>query len=215
MSLTLYFAAGSCSLPALVGLEEAGAVFDPVRLVLPNGDQRRPEYLAIHPRGRVPVLVADDVAIGENIAVLTAIAQRFPAARLLPAHDPLQLARAYELLAWFASGVHVAFAQVGRPERYTPDTAAWPALKAGGRENMLAAYAEIDARLEDGRPWLLGEDFSLADPYAHVFYRWAPRLEIDMADYPAFHAHAERLQARPAVQRAFRHEVSDRTLIPA
>lgn len=215
MSLTLYFAAGSCSLPALVGLEEAGADFDAVRLVLPNGDQRRPEYLAINPRGRVPVLVADGVAVAENIAVITTIAQRFPEARLLPLQDPLQLARAYELLAWFASGVHVAFAQIARPERYTPDASAWPALKAGGQANMLAAYAEIDARLEDGRPWLLGQDFSLADPYAHVFYRWASRLEVDMAQYPAFAEHAERLQARPAVQRAFARETSNRTLAPA
>ena len=215
MSLTLYFAAGSCSLPALVGLEEANADFDAVRLVLPDGDQRRPEYLAINPRGRVPALVADGVTIAENIAVLTAIAQRFPEARLLPLQDLLQLARAYELFAWFASGVHVAFAQVARPERYTSDRSAWPALAAGGRANMLAAYAEIDARLEDGRPWLLGQDFSLADPYAHVFFRWAGRLGIDTADYPAFAAHAKRLQARPAVKRALAHETSDQTLTPA
>jgi glutathione S-transferase len=215
MSLTLYFAAGSCSLPALVGLEEANATFDAVRLVLPNGDQRRPEYLAIHPRGRVPVLVVDRVAIGENIAVLTAIDRLFPQARLLPAEDPVQLAQAYELLSWFASGVHVSFAQFGRPERYTRDAAAWPALKAGGRENMLAAYAEIEARLEDGRSWLLGESFSLADPYAHVFHRWAPRLEIDLDDYPAFQAHAQRVQARPSFQRALVHEASERMLAPA
>jgi glutathione S-transferase len=95
MSLTLYFAAGSCSLPALVGLEEAGATFDAVRLVLPDGDQHRAEYLAIHPRGRVPVLVVDGVAVGENIAVLTAIDRLFPQARLLPSDDAVRLAHAY------------------------------------------------------------------------------------------------------------------------
>ena len=215
MPLTLYFAAGSCSLPSLVGLEEAGAEFEAVRLVLPNGDQRRPEFLAVHPRGRVPVLVVDGVAIGENIAVLTAIAQRFPQAQLLPLGDPIQLARAYELLAWFASGVHVAFAQISRPERYTRDASAWPALKAGGRENMLAAYAELEAKLEDGRDWLLGETFSLADPYALVLYRWATRLEVELAGYPAISAHAARVQGRPSVQRALAYETSDRTLIPA
>ncbi|HEX7884894.1 MAG TPA: glutathione S-transferase N-terminal domain-containing protein, partial [Phenylobacterium sp.] len=115
MALTLYFAAGSCSLPALVGLEEAGVAYDAIRLVLPDGDQRRPEFLAIHPRGRVPVLVADGVTIGENVAVLTAIAHLFPAARLLPVGEPLELARAYELLSWFASAVHVSFSQGTRP----------------------------------------------------------------------------------------------------
>jgi len=215
MTLTLYFAAGSCTLPALVGLEETGAAYEAVRLVLADGDQRRPEYLAVNPRGRVPALVVDGVTIVENVAVLTTLANLFPAARLLPLGDPVALGRAYELLAWFASGVHVSFAQIGRPERYTRDTAAWPALKAGGRENMLAAYAEIEARLADGRPWLLGDGFSVADPYALVFHRWAERLEIDMAAYPAYAALAARLRQRPSVQRAMAQESSPRTLVAA
>jgi glutathione S-transferase len=159
--------------------------------------------------------VVDGVAIGENIAVLTAIDRLFPQARLLPSDDAVQLARAYELLSWFSSGVHVSFAQFSRPERYTRDDAAWPALKQGGRENMLAAYAEIETRLEDGRRWLLGESFSLADPYAHVFYRWAPRLEVDLEAYPAFKTHAELIAARPSFQRALAHEASQRTLAAA
>ena len=215
MAITLYFAAGSSSLPAMVGLEEAGARYEAARLVLAEGDQRTPEYLAIYPRGRVPVLIVDGVRIGENVAILATIANLFPRAKLLPLFDPLELGRAYELLAWFASGVHVSFAQVSRPERYTRDQAAWPALKAGGRENMLAAYAEIEARLADGRPWLLGEDFSLADPYALVFHRWAERLDIDMAAYPAYSAHAERLRERPSVQRALGHETATRRLVSA
>jgi glutathione S-transferase len=215
MAITLYFAAGSCTLPALAGLEEAGARYDAVRLVLAEGHQRTPEYLAVHPRGRVPVLVVDGVRISENIAVLTTIANLFPKAGLLPVSDPVQLGRAYELLSWFASGIHVAFAQTSRPERYTRDEAAWPALKAGGRENMLAAYAELEARLDDGRPWLLGEAYSLADPYALVFHRWAERLGVDTTDYPAFDAHAARVRVRPAVKRALEQEASPRLLVGA
>ncbi|MBW8814287.1 MAG: glutathione S-transferase C-terminal domain-containing protein [Caulobacterales bacterium] len=215
MALTLYFAAGSSSLPALVGLEEAGADFEPVRLVLAKGDQRTPQYLAVYPRGRVPLLVVDGQTIGENVAILATIANLFPRAGLLPLADPVELGRAYELLAWFASSIHVAFAQVSRPERYTRDQAAWPALKAGGRENMLAAYAEIEARLADGRPWLLGDTFSLADPYALVFHRWAERLDVDMAAYPAYSAHAARVRARPSVQRALAQESSPRVLVGA
>jgi glutathione S-transferase len=215
MALTLYFAAGSSSLPALVGLEEARVPFDAVRLALAEGHQRSPDYLAVYPRGRVPALVVDGETIGENVAILTVIANLFPQARLLPLSDPVALGRAYELLAWFASGVHVAFAQVGRPERYTRDQAVWPALKSGGRENMLAAYAEIEARLADGRPWLLGDDFSLADPYALVFHRWAGRLDVDMDAYPAFSAHAARVRERPSVQRALARESSPRVLVGA
>ncbi|MEW5686949.1 MAG: glutathione S-transferase family protein [Pseudomonadota bacterium] len=214
MAITLYFAAGSCTLPALAGLEEAGAAYEAVRLVLAEGHQRTPQYLAVHPRGRVPALVADGVTITENIAVLTTIAGLFPEAALLPV-DPVQQGRAYELLSWFASGIHVSFAQTSRPERYTRDEAAWPALRAGGRENMLAAYAELEARLEDGRAWLLGEAYSLADPYALVFHRWAERLGVETADYPAFDAHAARVRARPAVRRALEQEASPRLFVEA
>lgn len=213
MAITLYFAAASSSLPAMVGLEEANARYDAVRLVLAEGDQRTAEYLAVYPRGRVPLLIVDGERIGENVAILTTIAHLFPKAGLLPIFDPVKLGRAYELLGWFGSGVHVAFAQVGRPERYTREQSAWPALKAGGRENMLAAYAEIEARLQDGRPWLLGDTFSLADPYALVFHRWAERLEIDMAAFPAYSDHASRLRERPSVQRALGHETSPRLLV--
>lgn len=216
MSLTLYFASGSCSLPALVGLEEARAEFDAVRLVLAEGDQRSPEYLALHPRGRVPALAVDGQAIGENAAVLTLIAQAFPAARLLPAGDPIAVGRAYELIGWFSSSVHVSFAQVFRPERFARDEAAWPALKAGGRENVLTAFAELDERLDRGAPWLLGETFSLLDPYALVFHRWAPRLDISTSDFPAFDAHARRTLARPSVARAIARETTpDRLLVRA
>lgn len=216
MSLTLYFAGGSCSLPALAGLEEARANFDAVRLVLAEGDQRSSEYLALHPRGRVPALAIDGQAIGENAAVLTLIAQSFPGAHLLPVGDPIAVGRAYELIGWFSSSVHVSFAQAFRPERFTRDETAWPALKAGARENVLAAFVELEERLSHASPWLLGETFSLLDPYALVFHRWAPRLEIAVSEFPAFDAHARRTLARPSVARAVARETSpDRLLVRA
>ena len=207
MSLKLYFAPGASSLAPLAALEEAGADYEGVRLVLAEQDQRRPEFLSISPRGRVPVLVADGQVITENVAILTAIAHRFPSARLLPFETPSLLARSYELIGWFASGVHIAFAEVFRPERFTDDDAAKAALKAGGRRNVLLAFEEIEAILQDSASgWLVGDRFTAVDPYALVFWRWAERLEIDTADYPAFTRHARRLFDRPAVQRAIARE---------
>jgi len=207
MSLTLYFAPGACSLAPLVALEEAGATYRGERLLLAEAEQRQPEFLAINPRGRVPVLIADGQVITENVAILTAIAQRFPTASLLPFETPSLLARSYELIGWFASGVHIAFAEVFRPERFTDDAAAKIALKTGGRRNVLLAFDEIEAILRDAPGgWLVGGRFTAVDPYALVFWRWAERLDIDTADYPAFTAHARRLLDRPAVQRAVARE---------
>lgn len=208
MSITLYFAERSSAFPALVGLEEAGADFDAVRLALAKGEQKSDAYLALYDRGRVPALAIDGEVIGENVGVLTALAFRFPQANLLPIADPAALARAYELIGWFASGVHVGFAQIFRPERYTDDQAAWPALAEGGKRNAAAAYAELERRLSDGRPWLLGEAFSLLDPYAVVFWRWAERIGADTSAYPNFAAHVARVLARPSVQRAVARETA-------
>jgi glutathione S-transferase len=207
MSLTLYFAPGACSLAPLVALEEAGAPYQGVRLLLAEAEQRQPEFLAINPRGRVPVLIADGQVITENVAILTVIAQRFPLSNLLPFETPSLLARSYELIGWFASGVHVAFAEVFRPERFTDDEAAKAALKTGGRRNVLLAFEEIEAILQTASGgWLVGGRFTAVDPYALVFWRWAERLNIDIAEFPAFTDHARRLFERPAVQRAVARE---------
>jgi len=207
MSLKLYFAPGASSLAPLVALEEAGAAYEGERLLLADSQQRRPDFLAINPRGRVPVLIADGQVITENVAILTTIAHRFPAADLLPFESPPLLARAYELIGWFASGVHVAFAEVFRPERFTDDEAAKAALAAGGRRKVLLAFEEIEAILQGARSgWLVGDRFTAVDPYALVFWRWAGRLNIETADYPAFTAHATRLLERPSVRRAIAHE---------
>ena len=206
MTITLYFAERSSALPALIGLEESGAAFEAVRIALPKGEQRTPAYRSIYPRGRVPALSIDGQVIGENVGVLTAIAFHFPDARLLPIGEPTRLAQAYELMGWFATTVHVAFAEIFRPERYTDDESAWPALAKGGRDQAAAAYGEIEQRLADGRQWLVGDRFSLLDPYATVFWRWAERAGIDTAAYPAFNAHAARVLARPSAKRALARE---------
>jgi glutathione S-transferase len=217
MSLKLYFAPGASSLAPLVALEEAGADYEGERLLLTDSQQRRPDFLAINPRGRVPVLIADGQVITENVAILTTIAHRFPAADLLPFESAALLARAYELIGWFASGVHVAFAEVFRPERFTDDEAAKVALKTGGRRNVLLAFEEIEAILQSAPSgWLVGERFTAVDPYALVFWRWAGRLGIETADYPAFTAHAIRLLDRPSVRRAIARETGSAPVqIPA
>ena len=112
--LKLFFAPGSCALAALTCLEAAGAEYEAQPVRLASGEQRRPEFLAISPRGQVPVLDVGGQPICENIAVLTYIAHRFPEARLLPIDQPFQLAKAYEVLSWFATNLHVAVAQVWR-----------------------------------------------------------------------------------------------------
>src|SRR5437879_2049197 len=74
----LFYAVGTCALASHIALEEAGAEYDAVRLDFRTNEQRKPEYLAINPKGRVPALVTDDGVLTETPAILAFVAQSFP-----------------------------------------------------------------------------------------------------------------------------------------
>uniref|UniRef100_UPI0035C96F5F glutathione S-transferase family protein n=1 Tax=uncultured Sphingomonas sp. TaxID=158754 RepID=UPI0035C96F5F len=206
MSLTLYFAPNSSAFAPLVALEEAGADFDAVRIDLAAGEQHGPAYRAINPRGRVPTLLVDGTPIYEVIAILSWIAERYPHAGLLP-HDPVERAQALALMGWIASTVHIALAQVRRPERYADDPAIRRALETPGRAAFAAALAELEARsAATASPFLIGDRFGAVDAYALVVRRWADGLGIERSTFPSFVARTDALFARPAVRRAIARE---------
>jgi glutathione S-transferase len=88
--LKLFYAGGTCALASHIALEEAGAQYDVVRLDFRTTDQRKPAYLAINPKGRVPALVTDDGVLTETPAILAFVAQSFPSAGLAPTRRPLR-----------------------------------------------------------------------------------------------------------------------------
>lgn len=208
MTLTLYIAPGSSSLAPLVALEEIGVAYEVRRIDLAAGDQRKPEYLRVNPKGRIPTLLVGAEPVTEVLAILTYLAHRYPHSELLPLPDPLKLAHAYEVMSWFASTVHVAFAQIARPERYADDETVKAALATPGEARFARTLADIERLAQGPGPWLLGEHFSVVDAYALVIWRWAERRQIDLSTYPAWSAKAARAFARPSVVRALRKETA-------
>ena len=207
MTLKLYYSPGACSLAPHIALEEVEADYEPVRIMLANGEQNTPEYRRINPKGRVPVLADNGFIVTENPAILRSVARRFPSAGLWP-DDSRDEGRCAEWLAWLSSTIHVAYAHVRRPERYASDEAAIADVVAKGKETCRELWAAVDARLAQG-PWALGERFSVADPYLMVFWTWArgPALGFDVAsELPNWTAHAKRLGERASVRRAFERE---------
>jgi len=204
MSLKLFYSPGACSLVPHVALEEARAEFEPVRVVLAQGEHLKPEYLAVNPHARVPALGTDHGVITENIAILNFIADTFGAEGSVPRGDPYAAARCNELLGWFSSSVHIAFAQVWRAERFTRDETVHEAIIAGGREALTRQFDEIETRCGDG--WLVPEFFTAADTYALTFFRWGRRIGEEMIIYPAWAALCRHILERPAVQRALQRE---------
>ena len=205
--MKLYYSPGACSLAPHIVLEEQGTPYQLELVSIAEGKTRTPEYLAINPKGRVPVLVTEE---GETLTELPAIcwylAQQSGHPALFP-HDKLAGARVMEWCNWLSGTLHaMTFGQIWRPQRFLTDENLYPKLQAKGRADVLEHYAMIESRLT-GRSWAVGNAYTYVDPYLTVFFRWGNRIGLDMrTGYPAWAAHAERVAARPAAQRAMQQE---------
>jgi glutathione S-transferase len=199
--LTLFYAPGACSLAAHIALEESGERYEARRMDLTKGEQKTPEYLKVHPLGRVPaLLLGNGEPLTENTAILPYIGKRYS---MWPV-DPLAVARALSVIGFFASTVHPAHAHISRPERYATDTAMFPNLQAQGRKMFYEYLSQIDGMLA-GREWM-SDAYTVLDPYAFTFYTWGVRRDMPMAELKNFTAHRDRMLTRPAVQRAVEDE---------
>ena len=198
--MKLYFSPGACSLVAHIALEEARADFVAERVVLAQGEHLSPDYLQINPHARVPALEVDGQVITENVAILNFIAHRWRAPGSVPVDDHLAAARCNQLLGWFASSVHIGFAQVWRAERFTSDESVHAAIQSGGHEVLKRYFDEIEALCGEG--WVVPGQFTAADSYLITFFRWGRRIGNDMTRYPRWEALIDRVLKRPKVQQA-------------
>ena len=195
-----YTAPGTCALATHIALREADADFDIVRLDFGAQQQQSPDYLAINPRGRVPALVTKRGVLTETPALLAFVAQRFPAARLAPLDDVVAFARMQAFNGWLASTVHVAHAHKRRGARWADDPAAHEAMRAKVPQAMTAHAATIERELTG--PWVMGEEYSVADGYLFTIGRWLEGDGVDTSAFPRLLAHRARVAERPAVRRA-------------
>jgi glutathione S-transferase len=199
--LTLYYAPGACSIAPHIVLEESGEKYEAQAVDLANGEQRSERYLKINPQGRVPALRLDDGEfLSENTAILPYLGKRFA---LWPSEPKAEI-KALSLIGFFAASVHPAHAHIGRPERYSADPAAFPAITEMGRKTFHAYLQQIDDMLA-GREWFF-DRYSVLDPYAFVFYVWGTRRGLPTGEMKHYTAFKNRMLARPGVQRVAERE---------
>jgi glutathione S-transferase len=203
--LKLFYGVGACSRASHITLEEAGAQFEPVRLSLKDGEQRKPEYLKLNPKGRVPTLVTDRGVLTETPAILAYIGQTFPDAKLVPAGDPFAFAKVQAFNSYLCSTVHVAHAHKGRGARWTDDKAAQSALTAYVPTSVAACFDLIENEMFAG-PWVMGDAFTICDPYLFTVSQWLESDSIDPARFPKVLDHRNRMAQRPAVAKVLARE---------
>jgi glutathione S-transferase len=199
--MKLYFAKGTCALASHIALEEAGTEYSTVRIDFAAGEQQSPEYLAINPKGRVPTLVTDRGILTETPAMLAFIAQSFPKAKLAPLDDPFGFAQVQAFNSYLCSTVHVAHAHRMRGTRWADDPGAIEAMKRKVPQTVAACFDMIESRMFQG-PWVMGETYTICDPYLFTLARWLEGDSVDPLRFPKVKAHRDRMSERAAVRKA-------------
>lgn len=205
MSLKLYFAPGACSFVPHSMLELSGIEFEPNSVKLHKNEQRSPEYLAINPRGQVPVLVDDGQVITQIVAILLHLDAKLPQAGILPASG-LARTRALQTLTWMNNTVHPTFTHVFMPDKFADDEATKLAIRAFAAKSYRGLLGEIEAMATQASPWMMGERPGALDAYALTLLRWGGFAGIDPTSLPATWDLAQRFAALPPVARAVERE---------
>jgi len=203
MKLTLYYAPKTCALVPYVTLTEAGANFDVVNVNSRTGQLKTPEFLAVNPKHKVPVLAIDGEPLTENVAIQIWIARQFPHANLLP-RDPKKEIKAISLMAWFASTIHPHMTPNARPENYCDLPGSEESVKRVGNRMLFEDFAIADGLLA-GREFFF-DHFSAPDAYFFWCFRRALSFNLDLSKFTHCATHFERIKLRPSVQKVLDHE---------
>lgn len=198
--LKLYYAPGTCALASHIALEEAGADYATERLNFKVNQQNSPEYLAINPKGRVPSLVTDRGILTETPAMLAYIAQVFPEAKLAPLDDPFAFAQVQSFNSYLCSTVHVAHAHKMRGTRWAAEEGSFADMKRMIPKTVGACFELIERKMLKG-PWVMGEAYTICDPYLFTITQWLEGDSVDINATPKVADHFKRMAERPAVRK--------------
>ncbi len=205
--LTLFYAPGTCALASHIVLEEVGATYETVRIDFKAESQRKPDYLKINPKGRVPALVTDQGILTETPAILAFICQSFSGAGLAQLDDPFAFAQVQSFNSYLCSTVHVAHANRMRGHRWVDadDAHSIAAMQRKVPETVGACFDMIESDMLQG-PWVMGENYTICDPYLFTLAQWLEGDGVDPDRIPKIIDHRRRVAEREAVKRALADE---------
>ena len=205
--LTLYYAPHTCALATHIVLEELGAQYTAKRIDFATNQQRSPEYLEINPKGRVPALVTDRGILTETPAMLVYVAQSFPKAGLAPMDDPFLFAQIQSFNSWLCSHLHVAHAHRMRGYRWVDadDAPSIAAMQRKVPQSVGESFAMVEREMLKG-PWVMGERYTICDPYLFTLAQWLEADGVDPATIPRVIDHRHRMADQMTVKRAISQE---------
>lgn len=204
MTLTLYTAPMSSGTAVVCALAELGVEHDVVELDLSAGDQKRPDYLALNPHGVVPTLVVDGSPMFESIAILQWLGDRYGIERgLWPAADSAERLAALSWTSWAYVSYGMLINAINFAQSSYVDAALHhPPLAAEALQRLDAALARLDAHLSR-QPYLLGEQYSLADLIVACVVTYSGYCGAPLARHAKVQAWLQRFYTREAYAKAW------------
>ena len=198
--MKLYYSPGACSLSPHITLIESGLKFQPVMTSTKTHKlQDGTDYYTINPKGYVPLLELDSgERLSEGPAIVQYIADQVPGKKLAPANGTWARAKLQEWLTFIGTELHKTYSPLFSPS--TPDE-----TKSTQKAKLADRYTWVDAQLE-GKDYLMGSEFSVADPYLFTVTSWAKHVGVDLSAFKNLAAFMERMGARPSVQEALKAE---------
>ncbi|EFG9152712.1 glutathione transferase GstA [Escherichia coli] len=199
--MKLYYSPGACSLSPHIVLRELDIPFSLERVEHPSKiTESGEDYRAVNPKGYVPALRFDDgEVLTEGAAIVQYLADSNPAAELAPKAGSRERAQLQAHLNYISSELHKAFTPLFQST--TADSA-----REAARVNVAKKLDYLEGLFSDGRSYLLGDGFSVADPYLFAVIGWTAPTGIDLAQWPHLAAFAKRMNERPAVKAALAAE---------
>jgi len=207
--LTLYYAAHTCSLATHIVLEEVGADYSTARIDFGSAQQRSPEYMKVNPKGRVPALVTDRGILTETPAMLAFVAQSFPASDLALMNDPFAFAQVQAFNSYLCSHLHIAHAHRMRGSRWVDadDAHSIAAMQRKVPESVGNGFELVEREMLKG-PWVMGERYTICDPYLFTLAQWLEADGVDPNKIPKVVDHRRRMSERPGVRKAIAEELA-------
>lgn len=198
--MKLYYSPGACSLSPHIVLRESGLPFE---LALASTKTHKladgSDYYAINPKGYVPLLELDNgERLSEGPAIVQYIADQVPQKNLAPANATMPRYRLQEWLNFITSELHKGFSPLFNPA--TPED-----YKPAAKERLTGRLKWVNEQLE-GKAYLMGDQFTVADAYLFTVTSWTKYVGIDISGLPNLGAFMGRMAARPAVQAALKAE---------
>jgi glutathione S-transferase len=199
--MKLYYAPGACSLAPHIALREIGADFTLEKVDLrAKKTETGADFSAINPKGYVPALaLADGEVLTEGVVLQQYIADSKPEAKLAPARGTRERRQLEELLVFLSTEVHKNFSPLFGPT--TPDE-----YKTIAKDKIAQRFDFLDKQLSDGRKFLTGDSFTIADGYFFTLTNWTRPTGMDLSRWPNIAAFAGRVAQRPTVQAALKAE---------